>query len=93
MADYTLKLKLHGILQLEVYMDAAFASHTDSKSQSGIVVFLGGAMVFGASWKQKCVMKLPTESKLVALPDHALLLAKRLMPQQSTKTVPLSFHW
>ena len=27
----------------------SFASHNDSKSQSGIVVFLGGTMVFGAS--------------------------------------------
>ncbi len=69
-ADYTLQLKPCGILQLEVYVDAAFASHVDSKSQSGIVVFLGGAMVFGASRKQKCVTKSPTESKLVALTDH-----------------------
>jgi hypothetical protein len=68
--NYTLQLKLRGILQLEVYVDAAFASHVDSKSQSGIVVYLGGAMVFGASRKQKCVMKSPTESELVALMDH-----------------------
>ncbi len=46
-ADYTLQLKPRSVLQLEVYVDAAFASHADSKSQSGIVVFLGGAMVFG----------------------------------------------
>jgi hypothetical protein len=69
-ADYTLQLKPRGILQLEVYMDAAFASHVDSKSQSGIVVYLGGAMVFGALRKQKCVTKSPTESELVALTDH-----------------------
>jgi hypothetical protein len=68
--DYTLQLKPRGILQLEVYVDAAFASHVDSWSQSGIVVYLGGAMVFGASRKQKCMMKSPTESKLVALTDH-----------------------
>ncbi len=55
-------------MQLEVYVDAAFASHVDSKSQSGIVVFLGGAI--GASRKQKCVTKSPTESELVALMDH-----------------------
>ena len=51
-------------------MDAAVASHVNSKSQSGIMVFLGGAMVFGALQKQKCVMKSPTESELVALTDH-----------------------
>jgi hypothetical protein len=33
--DYMLQLKLCGILKLEIYMDAAFASHVDSKSHSG----------------------------------------------------------
>jgi hypothetical protein len=51
-------------------VDMAFASHVGSKSQSGIVVFLGGTMVFGALRKQKCVTKSPTESKLVTLTDH-----------------------
>jgi hypothetical protein len=39
-------------------------------SSSSIVVFLSGAMVFGASRKQKCVTKLPTESELVTLTDY-----------------------
>ncbi len=43
-AGYMLKLKLHGVLKLEVYVDPAFASHVDSKSQSGILVFLGVAI-------------------------------------------------
>ncbi len=51
-------------------MDAAFASQVDSKSQSGIVVFLGGAMVFGALQKQKCKTKSPTDSKLVTMTDY-----------------------
>ncbi len=51
-------------------MDAAFASHADSKSQSRIVVFLGGAMVFGALPKQKCITKSPTESEPVMLMDN-----------------------
>ncbi len=33
-ADYMLQLKPCGILQLDVYVYAAFASHADSKSQS-----------------------------------------------------------
>ncbi len=69
-AGYRLQLKPHGILRLEVYVDAAFASHIDSKSQSGVAIFLGGAMVFGTSRKQKCITKSPTESELVALMDH-----------------------
>jgi hypothetical protein len=32
MKDYTLQLKPQGLLQLEIYVDAAFASHADSKS-------------------------------------------------------------
>ena len=51
-------------------MDAAFALHVDSKSQSGTVVILGGAMVFCALRKHKCITKSPTESKLIAITDH-----------------------
>jgi hypothetical protein len=47
MKTYTLQLKPCGLLQFEIYVDAAFASHIDSKSQSGIVVFLGGAWFLG----------------------------------------------
>jgi len=51
-------------------LDAAFAMHPDAKSQTGITVFLGGALVFAASRKQKCVTKSPTDSELVALSDN-----------------------
>jgi hypothetical protein len=61
------------------------------------VVFLCGALVLGASQKQKCVTKWLTESKLVALTDHisfaeafaeflGLLLARRQTPLQSTSS-------
>ena len=51
-------------------MDAAFAIHSDSKSHTGVAVFVGGALVYAASRKQKCMMKSPTESELVALMDN-----------------------
>ncbi len=51
-------------------MDASFALHSDSKSHTGIAVFIGGAMVFAASQKQKCVTKSPMESELVGLMDN-----------------------
>ena len=57
-------------LTLLAYIDAAFASHFDSKSHTGIAFFLGGALVFIASRKQKCVTKSPTESELVAPMDY-----------------------
>lgn len=57
-------------LRLLVYIDAAFASHFDSKSHIGVTIFLGGALVFIASRKQKCVTKSPTECELVGLTDY-----------------------
>ena len=55
---------------VEAYIDAAFASHPDAKSHTGIALFLGKALVFAASMKQKCVTKSPTDSELVGLTDH-----------------------
>lgn len=48
----------------------AFAFHFDSKSHIGVGNFLGGALVFIASRKQKCVTKSPSESELVGLTDY-----------------------
>jgi len=65
-----LRLKPSGVLRIEAYVDAAFAPHMDSKSHTGVAIFIGGALVFAASRKQKCVTKSPTESELVALTDN-----------------------
>jgi hypothetical protein len=62
-----LRLKPKGILGVEAYVNAAFAPHADSKSHTGVAIFL--ALVFAASQKQKCVTKSPTESELVTLTD------------------------
>ncbi len=66
----TLRRRPAGMLQVTAYVDASFAPHSDSKSHTGIVIFIGGAMVFAASRKQKCVTKSPTESELVGLTDN-----------------------
>ena len=56
---------------MEVYVDAAFAIHSDSMSHTGVAVFVGGALVYAASRKQKkCMTKSPMESELVALTDN-----------------------
>ncbi len=65
-----LRLQPNGILHVEAYMDTLFAPHADSKSHTGVTVFIGGAMVFAASRKQKCVTKSPTESELVRRTDN-----------------------
>jgi hypothetical protein len=58
------------LLAFSAYVDASFALHGDSKSHTGVAIFMGGALVFAASCKQKCVMKSPTENELVALSDN-----------------------
>ncbi len=59
-----------GLTQLKAYIDASFALHGDSKSHTGVAIFMGGALVSAPSHKQKCVTKSPTESELVALSDN-----------------------
>ena len=66
----TLHLKMGEMAKLLVYVDAAFAPHPDAKSQTGLAVFIGNALVFAASRKQKCVSKSPTDSELIALSDN-----------------------
>jgi hypothetical protein len=65
-----LRLQPSGVLGVEAHVDTAFASHADSKSHTGVAIFIGGTLVFAASRNQKCVTKSPTESKLVALMDN-----------------------
>jgi hypothetical protein len=57
-------------LRIVAYVDAAFATHNDSKSHSGVAIFVAGVLVYSASKKQACVTKSPTESELVALSDY-----------------------
>jgi len=66
----TLHLKIGDFCQLQANVDAAFASHPDAKSQSGLAIFMGKALLFAASRKQKCVSKSPTDSELIALSDN-----------------------
>jgi hypothetical protein len=68
--NWTVRLKIGDILRILAYVDAAFAPHPDAKSHTGIALFIGEALVFAASRKQKCVTKSPTESELVALTDN-----------------------
>jgi hypothetical protein len=60
-------------MQVEAYIDPAFAAHNDSKLHSGVVVFVTGVLVYASSQKQICIMKSPTESELVVLTDNLSL--------------------
>jgi hypothetical protein len=52
------------------YVDAAYALHGDSKLHMGVVIYVGGTLVYVASRKQKCMSKSPTEAELIALTDN-----------------------
>jgi len=66
----TLHLNAGDSTELKMYVDAAFATHPDAKSQTGVAMFLGKALLFAASRKQKCVSKSPTDSELIGLSDN-----------------------
>jgi hypothetical protein len=57
-------------LRIVAYVDAAFTTHDDSKSHSGVAIFVAGVLVYSASKKRACITKSPTESELVALLDY-----------------------
>jgi magnesium-transporting ATPase (P-type) len=67
---HVLTLHPKKMVQVEVFIDASYATHEDGKSHSGLVVKIGGVAVLCASCKQKCVSKSPTEAALVALLDN-----------------------
>ena len=69
-----LHLKIVKYWKLFAYVDAVFAMHPDVKLQIGIAMFFGGALIFAASRRQKCVTKSPTDSELVALRENVQLI-------------------
>jgi hypothetical protein len=58
--DYNYVIMPSQPLRVLTYIDAAFATHADSKSHSGITVFVAGVLVYSLSRKQACVTKSPT---------------------------------
>jgi hypothetical protein len=59
--------------QLFMYVDAAYALHEKGASHSGLIVAIGGVVVFVSSKKQKCVAKSPTDAELIALNSFAMM--------------------
>jgi hypothetical protein len=56
--------------KITVYVDEAFAIHQDSKSHTGVIVYVGKTIVYVSSKKQKCMSKSPTEAELIGLTDN-----------------------
>jgi len=56
-------------LRVYAHIDAAFGSHFDGKSHTGVVVRLGNATVLSRSVKQKIVTRDSTEAEIVGCSD------------------------
>jgi hypothetical protein len=52
------------------YIDAAYALHGDTKSHTGVVIYVGNTLVYVSSRKQQCMSKSPTEAELIVLMDN-----------------------
>jgi hypothetical protein len=56
---------------VRAYIDAAYALHSDSKSHTaGVIIFIGQAIAYVSSKKQKCMSKSPMEAELIGLMDN-----------------------
>ncbi len=60
--------------QLLMYVNGAYALQEKGESHSGVVIALGGVVVFISSKKQKCVVKSPTDAEVIAPSDNIDLI-------------------
>jgi hypothetical protein len=68
--DRTLLLRRQEEPTVRAYVDAAYALHADSKSHTGVVIYVGQTLVYVSSRKLKCMSKSPTEAELIGLTDN-----------------------
>jgi hypothetical protein len=68
--EQVLNIRVAGEPCVRAYIDAVYALHTDSKSHTGVIIFVGHAIVYVSSKKQKCMSKSPTEAELIGLTDN-----------------------
>jgi hypothetical protein len=82
--DDVLTLEADDTQTLKWYIDAAFAVHTDMKSQTGAIFTLGKGAVSSSSTKQKVNSRSSTESELNGLDDKVskILWTKRFVECQ-----------
>ena len=68
--DHAMVLCAQTTQNIRAYVDAAFALHSDSKSHTGVMVYMGETLVCVSSKKQKCMSKSPTEVELISLTNN-----------------------
>jgi hypothetical protein len=72
--DYVMILLPYVEENITAYVDAAYALHSDSKSHTGVVIYVRETLVYVSSKKQKCMSKSPTEAELIGLTDNLGLI-------------------
>jgi hypothetical protein len=56
--------------ETNMYADAAYALHTDTKSHTEAVLYAGETFMFVSLKKQKCMSKSQAEAEFIALTDN-----------------------
>lgn len=57
-------------MHVNAYVDIAYALHQDSRSCTGVIVYVGNTLAHVSLRKQKCMTKSPTEAELVRLTNN-----------------------
>jgi hypothetical protein len=68
-----MRLKPHGIY-VEAYSDAAFATHHDMRSHTGILCTLAGAPYYMSSTRQRINAKSAAEAEMIAISDSGTMI-------------------
>jgi hypothetical protein len=72
--DYVLVPQPYVERKITAYVDAAYALHSESKSHTGVVIYVGETLVYVSSKRQKCISKSPTEAELIGSTDNLGLI-------------------
>jgi len=67
--DLVLNLFADSVLNMIVYIDAAYGVHNDMKSHSGICIGLGRGIIYSKSCRQKLNCKSSTVAEMIAVSD------------------------
>ena len=71
--DMKLFLSVDNLQTLTWWVDASYAVHWDSRSHTGMVMYLGLGAAMSVSWRQKLNTGSSTEAELVGI-DDALIM-------------------
>ncbi len=77
--------------KIVAYIGAAYAVHDNSKSHSGVMIYVGDTLAYVSSKKQKCMSKSPTEAELIALTNNLGLieLFREFLEFVTQRSVPM----